>query len=351
MIALTVVGGYLGSGKTTLLNEILDRTDGERVAVVVNDFGTVNIDAEVIGDRDGSTWEIANGCICCDLTDGMAAAIESIRCADPPVTRAFVEVSGVGQPDVVARWGDHPGFSRGGAIVCADVTSIRRDTARKWVGDTVASQLRGADRLLLTKTDLATPEQVAETTEWLISLPGVDAEVVDRSCALDGMLLDDSSVTGIGQNDGPYAAAEAGSTHSSWSITTDGAVDPDRIRELFHNLPADFVRAKGVVRNASAPERLMLVNFDGVRTDIKDFGHARGEAGRIVLIAAGARRGTPQTVTTLAQVLNGTVDLTPTDTHTPAAPASHAEAASPPASSSPDAPGTGAPSHGRDPKP
>ncbi|WP_420097448.1 GTP-binding protein, partial [Brevibacterium sediminis] len=73
MIELTVIGGYLGSGKTTLLNEILDRQDGERIAVIVNDFGTVNIDAEIIGSRDGRTMEIANGCICCDLSDGMAA--------------------------------------------------------------------------------------------------------------------------------------------------------------------------------------------------------------------------------------------------------------------------------------
>ena len=54
MIELTVIGGYLGAGKTTLLNEILDRTDGERVAVIVNDFGTVNIDAEIISSRNGS---------------------------------------------------------------------------------------------------------------------------------------------------------------------------------------------------------------------------------------------------------------------------------------------------------
>ena len=55
MIELTVIGGYLGAGKTTLLNEILDRNDGERVAVIVNDFGTVNIDAEILANDDGRT--------------------------------------------------------------------------------------------------------------------------------------------------------------------------------------------------------------------------------------------------------------------------------------------------------
>src|SRR5699024_8765694 len=62
-IPLTVIGGYLGSGKTTLLNEMLDRRDGRRIAVIVNDFGQISIDAQILGEREGRTWEIANGCI------------------------------------------------------------------------------------------------------------------------------------------------------------------------------------------------------------------------------------------------------------------------------------------------
>ena len=186
MIELTVIGGYLGSGKTTLLNEILERSDGERIAVVVNDFGTVNIDAEILGPRSGRTWEIANGCICCDLSDGMAAAIEGIRQATPPVSRVFVEVSGVGQPDIVARWGEHPGFLRGGALVCADATSVRRDVKRKWVGETVLSQLRGADRLLLTKTDLVDDQARREVEDWLVSMMGHEVEIIERQQILDG---------------------------------------------------------------------------------------------------------------------------------------------------------------------
>lgn len=113
-IPLTVIGGYLGSGKTTLLNEMLDRRDGRRIAVIVNDFGQISIDAQILGEREGRTWEIVNGCICCDLADGMAAAIESIRSATPPPASVFAEVSGVGQPDVVARWEITPASSTAG---------------------------------------------------------------------------------------------------------------------------------------------------------------------------------------------------------------------------------------------
>lgn len=345
MIALTVIGGYLGAGKTTLLNEILDRRDGERVAVIVNDFGTVNIDAEIIGSADGRAWEIANGCICCDLSDGMAAAIESIRNAEPTVSAVYIEVSGVGQPEVVARWGSHPGFARGGSIVCADVTSIRRDVNRKWVGETVRSQLRGADRLLLTKTDLVGPEQIDEVRQWLGSQAGIDAEFVDREQVLGGdQVLDGSrrhrtdrpgaSTAPPSQRLHPDAANSAPASslgtghearaHTSWSITTISAVDPAQLRRLIIDLPESFVRVKGILADERNPDQQMLVQFDGTRFETQAFathgvsGHEDGPTGsmndpghgvgRLVLIAAGDHPGTPETVSTLAHALDGRVD-------------------------------------------
>src|SRR5699024_3589326 len=273
MIELTVIGGYLGAGKTTLLNEILDRTDGERIAVIVNDFGTINIDAEIIAGNDGRTWEIANGCICCDLSDGMAAAIESIRAASPPVTHIFVEVSGVGQPEVVARWGDHPGFVRGGALVCADATSIRRDVNRKWVGETVLAQLRGADRILLTKTDLVDEQQLDDVVSWLASHPGIEAEVIDRDEALAGGRAgrpetaadsaDDASAAPVPPvEDGDVGHAPA-RVHSSWSITTHSAVEPQQLCDLVLDLPETVVRAKGILPDSRRPGRRFLVQYDG----------------------------------------------------------------------------------------
>ena len=336
MIELTVIGGYLGAGKTTLLNEILDRNDGERVAVIVNDFGTVNIDAEILANDDGRTWEIANGCICCDLSDGMAAAIESIRTASPPVTRIFVEVSGVGQPEVVARWGDHPGFVRGGSLVCADATSIRRDVDRKWVGETVLSQLRGADRILLTKTDLVDGQQQSEVVDWLKADPGITAEIIARDDVVAGGRSQrsatapgaDGAVAGalppIDDGDGSRSAAR---THSSWSITAASAIAPEVLCGLILDLPGTVVRAKGILADERTPGHRFLVQYDGTRCETSDITpefadsdggtvadglSARGSAapdapGRLVIIAAGDHVGPPSAVTALAQALHGWV--------------------------------------------
>ena len=320
MIELTVIGGYLGSGKTTLINEILDRTDGERVAVVVNDFGTVNIDAEILGSRSGRTWEIANGCICCDLSDGMAAAIEGIRHATPPVSRVFVEVSGVGKPDIVARWGDHPGFVRGGSLVCADATSIRRDVKRKWVGETMLSQLRGADRLLLTKTDLVDDQTLREVEDWLVSTLGAEADIIERQQILDsGQGIPLSAPAAVAEAAGSGSAADsdlaadsdpAERTHSSWTITTASAVDPEHLKALVLRLPETIVRSKGILTDSRRPGRRFLIQYDGTRCDIDECESRSTDPeadGRLVIISAGDCAGTPEPVTALAQALHGRI--------------------------------------------
>ena len=91
-IEVTVIGGYLGAGKTTLLNQILSSTT-ERLIVLVNDFGSINIDEQLIEHSDGDTMTLANGCICCTLVDGFAAALTTISdLADPP-SRLVIEAS------------------------------------------------------------------------------------------------------------------------------------------------------------------------------------------------------------------------------------------------------------------
>lgn len=336
MIELTVIGGYLGSGKTTLLNEVLNRRDGERSAVIVNDFGAVNIDAEILGSRNGRTMEISNGCICCDLSDGMAAAIENIRATSPPVSRVFVEVSGVGQPDILARWGDHPGFSRGGSVVCADVTSVRRNVSRKWVGQTVRAQLLSADRILLTKTDLVDDQTRRDVQDWLVSQLGTAAEIIDRGQVLGGTQLrrpenksdraaqtDEESAARSSRTLDVAAASEASMvaphiadsehaarTHSSWTITTASAIDPERLRVLVLNLPATVVRAKGILPDSRRPGRWFLIQFDGTRCDTDEVvsqSAAPDTPGRLVIIAAGNHIETPGSVTALAQALQGRI--------------------------------------------
>ena len=110
-LPLTVIGGYLGAGKTTLLNRLLANPDGQRIAVLVNDFGEIDIDGRLLDSATDNVLRLANGCICCSVADNFAETLETVRGFADRIDRVVVEVSGVGQPHKVAQWGHSPGFS------------------------------------------------------------------------------------------------------------------------------------------------------------------------------------------------------------------------------------------------
>ncbi len=105
-IPMVVLGGWLGAGKTTLVNRLLRAAHDERIAVVVNDIGEVNLDAELIAARDGDTVELTNGCVCCSMGESLALTLRDLVLSERPPDRLVVEASGVAEPDRVAVYGD-----------------------------------------------------------------------------------------------------------------------------------------------------------------------------------------------------------------------------------------------------
>jgi len=121
-IPMVVLGGWLGSGKTTLLNRLLRASGGERFAVVVNDVGAVNLDAELVAARDGATVELTNGCVCCSIGDSLALTLRDLVLSDRPPDRLVIEASGVAEPDRVAAYGDRRRIRLDGVVVAVDGT-------------------------------------------------------------------------------------------------------------------------------------------------------------------------------------------------------------------------------------
>ncbi len=162
-LPLTVVGGYLGAGKTTLVNRLLADPRGQRIAVLVNDFGEIGIDEVLIGEAsdDPSILSLANGCVCCSLAEGFAETLGKVREMAHRLDRVVVEVSGVGEPAKVARWSRTPGFSPDGVVVVVDGSRIGEQLEDRRIGETVAAQVADADLLLLTRADLLDDEALA----------------------------------------------------------------------------------------------------------------------------------------------------------------------------------------------
>ena len=102
-IPVTLIAGFLGAGKTTLLNRILNEHHGLRIAVLVNDFGDVSIDSQLITNIEGETISLANGCICCTIRDDMVDAILQLTDSAIPPDYIVTETSGVSDPESAAR--------------------------------------------------------------------------------------------------------------------------------------------------------------------------------------------------------------------------------------------------------
>jgi G3E family GTPase len=169
-----LLGGWLGAGKTTLLNRLLREARGRRVAVLVNDFGQVNLDADLIVGAEAGVLQLAGGCLCCSFGDDLFGTLRRVAAREPPPDCLVIELSGVALPRAVSSLVQLvPEVSLIGSLVLADATQVRRQITDPYVGDTVREQLVGADWLLVSKTDLLEPEAQRELRDWLRGqLPG-----------------------------------------------------------------------------------------------------------------------------------------------------------------------------------
>ena len=119
--AFTVIGGFLGAGKTTLLNHLLAEPSGVRYAILVNDFGELNIDESLIASHDGQTISLANGCVCCSIADDFIETIIQLVRRIDEFDQVVVEASGVSEPERImdiARL--DPELQPNGIVVLAD---------------------------------------------------------------------------------------------------------------------------------------------------------------------------------------------------------------------------------------
>ena len=154
MIPFTIIGGYLGAGKTTLLNHLLKNANGHRFALLINDFGTINIDAALIESTSENQINLTNGCVCCSISDGFYEAIEQLIATEPTPDHIVVEASGVADVQNLSQYGYGHALKLDGILVVADAETVQQKAVDKYVAETVKRQLRCADIVSLNKVDL-----------------------------------------------------------------------------------------------------------------------------------------------------------------------------------------------------
>jgi G3E family GTPase len=255
-----LIGGYLGAGKTTLVNHLLRHAGGRRIAVLVNDFGEVSIDADLIIGAEGGVLSLAGGCVCCSFGSDLVGTLAEVLRRDPRPDLLLIETSGVGIPSAVARAARLlPGLRLEATVVVADALTVRERAADRYVGDTVRQQLDDADLLLLNQTDRVEPAALAALQAWWAAAhprtplwPTVRARVPVEAVLGLGEALPSEVVRP------PDAAlftpqarpvAPAADVFESGSFRLTGRVDVQTLAAEWSARAATLVRAKGIVED------------------------------------------------------------------------------------------------------
>jgi G3E family GTPase len=163
-IPVTVLTGYLGAGKTTLLNRILTEPHGKKFAVIVNEFGEIGIDNDLIVGAEEEVFEMNNGCICCTVRGDLIRIIEGLMKRKGKFDAIIVETTGLADPAPVAQTffvdQDVQDKTRLDAVVT--VADAKWLTARLKDAPEAKNQIAFADVILLNKTDLVTADELRE---------------------------------------------------------------------------------------------------------------------------------------------------------------------------------------------
>ncbi len=241
MIAFTVIGGYLGAGKTTLLNHFLTQSSGRRFGVLINDFGAINIDAELIASRGETTITLTNGCICCSLADGFLNAVDQLLALETPPEHIVVEASGVAEVNQLAQYGHLPGLFLDGVLVVVDVETLLEKVNDRYVGQTVRRQINSADLVILNKVDLIDPSVLKACFEWLKQAHPKVRVVSSVRCELPLPVLAGQPMH---ERRSEFLFPEH-AHYTSWNHVLNDPVTREQLEFFAEGLDATVIRAKG----------------------------------------------------------------------------------------------------------
>ena len=304
-IPVTVLTGYLGAGKTTLLNRILSEPHGKKFAVIVNEFGEIGIDNDLVVNADEEVFEMNNGCICCTVRGDLVRIIDGLMRRKGKFDAIIVETTGLADPAPVAQtfFMDEAIGSKTRLDAVVTVADAKWLTDRLKDAPEAKSQIAFADVILINKTDLVAPEELRELEARIRALnpyarlhrterANIDInEVLGRNAFdLDRILeIEPSFLDADDHNHHEHDHHEHGHDHhhgnglkhyhdeemQSVSLKTDKPLSPDKFFPWIQDLVAkdgpSILRCKGILSFSDDPERFV---FQGVHM-ILDGDHQR----------------------------------------------------------------------------
>jgi len=304
-VPVTLLTGFLGSGKTTLLNRILTGQHGLRVGVLVNDFGAINIDAELVDGVEENTISLTNGCVCCEIRDDLVNSLEQLLTRADAIDYVILEASGVADPEgIVMTFLDqrYERLLRLDSITCIiDAEAIFADGDNEALNMLKLRQIGFADLVVLNKVDLVGLEHIEVIKEWIdhhihririIETTRCDAPL--EILLAVGRFDPAHAVSEHAEDDGHshehhHAHGAAGEMFDTWSYESGQPFSIEALREMVRReLPASIYRCKGIVYAKETPEKRFALQAVGRRVEIMDLGEWGERTPQSRLVAIGS---------------------------------------------------------------
>jgi G3E family GTPase len=271
-VPVTLLTGYLGAGKTTLLNRILTEQHGQKIAVIVNEFGEVGIDHQLVIDADEEIFEMNNGCICCTVRGDLIRIIGNLMQRRDKFDRLVIETTGLADPAPVIQTFFVDDDVQALTHLDAVVTMVdAKHIVQHWDAEEVQEQIAFADVIALNKTDLVTALELDQLEAKIRGLNAIakihrtqqSALAIDQVLGLDAFNLE--RALEIDPNFLGEEAHEHDETVGSIAIVQPGALDGEKLNdwlsELLRTQGEQIFRMKGILHLAGREERYV---FQGV---------------------------------------------------------------------------------------
>lgn len=269
-IPILLVTGFLGAGKTTLINHLLTEPQGRRLAAVINDFGAIDIDAELLADTAGDVTSLKNGCICCSLQGDLLHTLREILRRDPIPDGIVIETSGISDPAEIVRalldpviWSD----AKLDAVLCVADARGLIDQPDLIEDPLCRSQFQAADFIILNKANLVTPAELSAVRGRLTALKPSRLlwDSHDGRVAPELLFSAHLHDPGAGVASVPAISTTA---FQSMSWTSLSPISMLCFKDLIERLSGRIIRAKGFVRFVDQPDVPMLFQLVGKRATI-----------------------------------------------------------------------------------
>jgi len=263
-IPVHLISGFLGSGKTTLLQRLLDYclSTGRKPAVMMNEYGEVNIDGELLRGQGYTVREMTNGCICCTIGGTLGLALQEVAALKPDVI--FIEATGLADPveliDQTTKEDVLPFVRLASLIAVLDPLNFARLAEEVHSG--IRQQTELADFILINKRDLADRQTLKTLTAQVRGInPRAQVLLTERGAMDYGLLL-----CMKGEVTRPAAPIRQAPVHDHFHTLTvlcEAPLDRERFEHLMRALPSNVWRAKGFVRFTGSDEQWMFQFVSG----------------------------------------------------------------------------------------